>query len=145
MISNCSRPALREIQRRHWRSYFGVKLKAVLEMAGYHRETAEGWDQKVLDIARRFKPRCGHRLRPEFVPDWWQRLDEADANWAGQLEIFTILELHKFVREHKRQRGLQSFDDMIACVEENLDPAKNRDAEALVRRAAAALSLRHRR
>ncbi len=120
---------LREIQRKQWRSYFGVTLKAVLEKAGYNRAMAETWDQKVLDIARRFKPRCGHRLRPEFVPDWWQRLNEADSNWAGQLEIFTIRSLHEYVRAHKQQRGLQSFDDMIASVEENLDPANNPDAE----------------
>ncbi len=125
------RTALREIQRKQWRSFFGASLKTVLENAGYNRQTAASWDEKVLEIARRFKPRSGHRLRPDFVPDWWQRIDEIDASWAGQLEIHTIHELHTVVREHKSQRGLQSFDDMIASVEENLDP-KNRDAEDLL-------------
>ena len=54
------------------------------------------------------------------------------ANWAGQLEIFTIDALHEHLREFKRQRGLHSFDDMIARVEESLDTAKNRDAENLL-------------
>ncbi len=124
--------ALREIQRKQWRTYFGPRLKAVLEKAGYNRGTADAWNQRVLDIAIRYKPRSGHRLKPDFVPDWWQRLDEADANWAGQLEIYTIDALHKHLREHKRERGLQSFDDMIASVEENLDSARNRNAESFL-------------
>ena len=66
------------------------------------------------------------------MPDWWQRLDEADVNWAGQLEIFTINALHEHLRDHKRQRGLQSFDDMIASLEENLDSARNQDADDLL-------------
>ncbi len=123
------RALLREIQRKHWRAHFGNRLKAVLENAGYNRETADQWDEKVLEIATRFKPRSGHQLRPAGVPDWWRRLDEVDANWAGQLEIFTIDALHQHLRDFKRQRGLQSFDDMIASVEECLDPAKNSDAE----------------
>src|SRR5207237_3789443 len=52
--------------------------------------------------------------------------------WAGQLEIYTIRALHDHLREHKRQRGLQSFDDMIASVEENLDPARNPEAEGFL-------------
>ena len=53
----------------------------------YSRETAEEWDKKVLEIAKRYKPHGGHQLRPVFVPDWWKRLDELETNWAGQLEI----------------------------------------------------------
>lgn len=126
------RTALGDIQRRQWRSFFGADLKAVLEKAGYNRDTAADWDAKVLDIARRFKPRSGHRLVPAPIPEWWRRLDDAGVNGAGQLEIFTIHELHRVVRDFKRQRGLQSFDDMIANVEENLDPDKNRDAPGLL-------------
>jgi len=126
------RTLLREVQRKHWRTRFGARLKAVLEKAGYHRDSADDWERKVLDIAIRYKPRCGHQLLPAPVPDWWQRLDEADANWNGQLEIFTIDTLHRLMRDHKKQRGLQSFDDMIATVEESLDPERNRDAESLL-------------
>jgi exodeoxyribonuclease V beta subunit len=124
---------LREIQRKHWRAFFGDQLKAVLERALYHRDTAGEWDRRVLEIASKFKPRCGHQLRPVFTPDWYKRLDEADANWAGQLEIFTIHALHEHLREFKRQRGLQSFDDMIARVEESLDASKNSDAAGFLR------------
>ena len=123
---------LREIQRKDWRTHFGARLKAVLEKANYHRDIADDWEKKVLDIASRYKPRSGHQLRPACVPDWWQRLDEVDANWAGQLEIFTIDALHRHLHEYKRQRGLHSFDDMIAFVEQNLDPTKNSDAANLL-------------
>jgi exodeoxyribonuclease V beta subunit len=126
--------SLKEIQRKQWRTYFGDRLKTVLEKAFYNRETADVWDRKVLDIASKYKPRCENQLRPAFVPDWWQRLDEADANWAGQLEIHTINLLHEHLREFKRQRGLQSFDDMIASVEESLDVTKNPDAENFLQR-----------
>ncbi len=123
---------LREVQCKHWRSAFGSRLKAVLEKASYNRTTADQWERDVIDIAIRYKPRCGHQLRPAAVPDWWQRLDETDTNWIGQLQIFTIDTLHRLLREHKRQRGLQSFDDMIASVEESLDSDRNRDSEALL-------------
>src|SRR6266849_1781240 len=56
--------SLREIQRKHWRAHFGDQLKAVLEKAGYNRATANDWDRKVLDIAKTYKPRSGHQLRP---------------------------------------------------------------------------------
>src|SRR5205823_5987481 len=118
------RTNLREIQRKHWRAFFGNRLRGVLEAALYSRETAEEWERKVLDIAMRCKPRCGHQLRPPHVADWWQRLDEVDAKWFGQLEIFTVQMLHEHLRDFKRQRGLHSFDDMIATVEESLDPQK---------------------
>jgi exodeoxyribonuclease V beta subunit len=120
--------ALRDIQRKTWRTTFGSNLKAVLECAGYNRDTADKWDRKVLDIARSYKPRCGHQLRPDCINDWHQRIDEAGANWIGQLEMFTVNALHDYLRAYKRERGLHSFDDMIASVEENLDPALNADA-----------------
>ena len=128
---------LKEIERKHWRATFGDNLRAVLEHAGYNREKAKDWEQKVLDIASRYKPRSGHQLRPAAVPDWWRRLDEPDANWAGQLEIFTINAgaVHQLpgVRDFKQpSRGLQSFDDMIAAVEESLDIGKNADAESFL-------------
>ncbi len=123
------RTTLRDIQRKDWRSRFGPKLKAVLQAANFSRDTADDWERRVLEIAGRYKPRCGHQLRPAPVDDWWQRLDEPDANWAGQLELFTIQLMRQRLEEHKRQRGQQSFDDMIAQVEENFDPERNPDAE----------------
>jgi exodeoxyribonuclease V beta subunit len=123
------RATLRDIQRKDWRSRFGPKLKAVLEAGNFNRDTADDWERRVLEIAGKYKPRCGHQLRPAPVHDWWKRLDEPDANWAGQLELFTIQLLRQHLSEHKRQRGQQSFDDMIAQVEENLDPERNPDAE----------------
>jgi exodeoxyribonuclease V beta subunit len=120
--------ALREVQRKDWRTTFGDRLRAVLEKARYSRETAEKWERTVLDIASGYKERAGHQLLPKEVPDWWRRLDDPDANWAGQLEAFTIRRLHEHLRAGKRQRGQQSFDDMIATVEESLDPAHNPQA-----------------
>ena len=120
---------LREIQRKDWRQHFGPRLRAVLEAAGYDRSTASEWDKKVLQVASRYKPLAGHQLRPPFVTDWWQRLDEAGASWAGQLDLFTINLLIQRLREHKQQRGMQSFDDMIADVVACLDPVQNEDAE----------------
>src|ERR1019366_5441138 len=120
---------LKEIQRKDWLTAFGDKLRAVLDNAGYNRAGAADWENKVLEIASRYKLRCGHQLRPALTADWWQRLGEPDANWVGQLEIFTINLLHQKLRDYKRQRGLQSFDDMIAAVEESLDVQKNPDAE----------------
>jgi exodeoxyribonuclease V beta subunit len=126
--------SLCEVQRKDWRTFFGPMLKAVLEKASYNRDTASEWERKVLEIAAKYKPRCGHQLRPAFTADWHQRLDEPDQDWAGQLEIFTIDRIVQHLRDFKRTRGLQSFDDMIACVEESLDVEKNPDAEAFLHR-----------
>lgn len=121
---------LREIQRKHWRTHFGDSLQSVLERSLYNRDTARDWDFKVLEIAKRFKERCGHRLLPAFAPEWWRSPE--DANGAGQLELFTIQTLHEQLRDFKRQRGLQSFDDMIAAVEENLDAERNGEANSFL-------------
>ncbi len=123
---------LREIQRKDWRRVFGSKLRSVLEHAGYTPATANEWDRKVIDIAKSFKPRCGHQLRPEFRPQWWQHLNKADSAPAGQLEIFTVLALHEQMRACKRQRGQHSFDDMIAAFDEALDPHENPTAQSFV-------------
>ena len=129
--------SLREIQRKHWRTSFGDRLRAVLDKALYNRETADDWDRKVLEIASKYKPRCGHQLRPAYAPDWYERLDEVNANWAGQLEIFTIDTLHQHLREFKRQRGLQTQRIQMAGVVRDHDkrpvggqvlPAANRQA-----------------
>ena len=125
---------LREVQIKLWRSHFGDKLRAVLDHAGFSRGTAGDWDDLVLQAAARYQPRSGHQLRPTLVPDWWRRLDEPGTNWAGQLAVFTIHEVQRQLAEHKRQRGLQSFDDMIAAVEQSLDSRQNPDAPNLLHR-----------
>jgi exodeoxyribonuclease V beta subunit len=123
------RAGLREIQRKHWRAYFGDRLREVLEHSGYCRDTAEAWDEKVLHVAGKYKPRCDHQLRPAAIDNWWQHLGEPDFHAVGQLEVYTLGILQQYLHDFKRQRGLQSFDDMIAQVEENLDPARNPLAE----------------
>ena len=127
-------PALRAVQRKLWRTQFGERLRDVLERAGYSRATATAWDERVRAVAKEFHPRSDHQLRPALVPDWWQRLDEPGANWAGQLAVFTVGAVRDHLVEHKRQRGLQSFDDMIGTVEASLDPQRNPDAPQLLNR-----------
>lgn len=124
------RDLLAIVQRRDWPATFGNKLRDVLERANYHRRTASDWNKNVLELASRFKPGAGHQLRPIYDPEWWKRLDAADANPAGQLEIHTVLRLHQLLSEHKRQRGEQSFDDMIATFESLLDPQRSPGAES---------------
>jgi exodeoxyribonuclease V beta subunit len=123
------RAGLREIQRKHWRAYFADHLREVLEHASYSRDTAEDWDEKVLHVAGKFKPRCDHQLRPAPREQWWQHLGDPDYKIDGQLEVHTLGVLQQYLQDYKRQRGLQSFDDMIAQVEENLDPERNPLAE----------------
>jgi exodeoxyribonuclease V beta subunit len=125
---------LREVQCKLWRSHFGDKLRAVLDHAGLCRDKVAEWEKLVLQAAGRYQSRSEHQLRPTLVPDWWQRLDEPGTNWAGQLAVFTIAEVRRRLGEYKHQRGLQSFDDMIAAVEESLDPALNAEAPSLLQR-----------
>ncbi len=47
------------------------------------------------------------------------------------LAVRTIVQLQQAVAEHKRQRGLISFEDMLARVAEGLDPARNPGAARL--------------
>lgn len=125
---------LREVQRKVWRREFGDKLRDVLERAGYNRTTAGAWDERVRDAATQYHPRCEHQLRPAPVADWWQRLDEPGVNWGGQLEVFTVAAVRRLLGEYKQQRGLHSFDDMIATVEQSLDPERNTQAPTLLHR-----------
>jgi exodeoxyribonuclease V beta subunit len=126
--------ALRDVQRKLWRTQFGDKLRAVLEHAGFGRDSAAAWDDKVREVAGKFHPRSDHQLRPAPGADWWRRLDAVDAHWHGQLEVFTVAAVRQYLGEFKRQRGLQSFDDMIGTVEENLDATRNPDAPQLLNR-----------
>jgi exodeoxyribonuclease V beta subunit len=127
-------PTLRDVQRKLWRAHFGDRLRAVLEHAAFDRDRASLWDARVREVARSYQPRSDHQIRPARVADWWQRLDEAGASWPGQLQVFTVDAVRRQLAEFKRQRGLQSFDDMIANVEMNLDPAHDDDAPQLAHR-----------
>ena len=77
---------LKDIERKQWRKEFGDRLRAVLDCANYNRGEAKDWERRVLAIANRiFKP----RLRticcvPNSCPIGGARLEEPDANWAGQ-------------------------------------------------------------
>jgi exodeoxyribonuclease V beta subunit len=126
--------ALREVQRKLWRSHFGDRLRAVLEAAAFNRRTRAEWDSQMCELARKYQPRSDHQLRPAAVSDWWQRLDEPGAKWAGQLQVFTVDAIRRHLADYKQQRGLLSFDDMIGIVEENLDPERNADAHTLIHR-----------
>ncbi len=121
---------LANVQRRDWPATFGKSLRAVLERSSFGRVKHADWIRNILQLAQRYKPRAGHLLRPTHDPDWWRRLDASDANPAGQLEIHTVLRLHQLLEDHKRQRGLQSFDDMIATVDALLDLQRGPGAEA---------------
>ncbi|MBI2804749.1 MAG: UvrD-helicase domain-containing protein [Planctomycetes bacterium] len=131
---NLLQTLLREIQRKDWRREFGPALRALLEQGGFPGTPRNPWGRRVLEIARRYKPQCGHLLHPALKPNWWRTLDAPDADVAGQLEVFTIERLRERLGEVKRERGLVSFDDMISVVEESLDPQKNTAAESLVSR-----------
>jgi len=62
---------LREIQRKHWRQEFGERLPLILELAGFtHKSGGENWEDKVRQLVSRYRPACGHRLRPEPRADW---------------------------------------------------------------------------
>jgi exodeoxyribonuclease V beta subunit len=116
------RLGLRVVQRKLWHRQFGPHLRDVLQGAGYYRGKCAEWDRRALELAKNVNPRCGHRLLPAAVPDWWRRLADPAFDAAGQLEVFTVRALRRFLDDYKRQRGLQSFDDMIATVERALDP-----------------------
>lgn len=49
-----------------------------------------------------------------------------------QLAAWTIHELGRRLAEHKRERGLQSFEDMLSRVDEALDPDRNPRADSLL-------------
>jgi exodeoxyribonuclease V beta subunit len=131
---------LREIQRTCWRSDFGEHLARVLELAGYDQpgRKAEDWEKKVQELALRYRPRCDHRLRPELPADWLERLRKQLA--AGpeepalgeQLLVHSVLQLQDRLAQVKRERGQQSFEDMILRVDEALDEKLNPGAASLV-------------
>jgi exodeoxyribonuclease V beta subunit len=131
---------LREIQRTCWRSDFGEHLARVLELAGYDQpgRKAEDWEKKVKELALRYRPRCDHRLRPELPADWVETVRKRLAAGAEepalgeQLLVHTVLQLQARLAQVKRERGQQSFEDMILRVDEALDERLNPSAAALL-------------
>jgi exodeoxyribonuclease V beta subunit len=57
---------LRELQRKTWRKEYGDLLPRLLELSGYARAKGgpAAWDALVLEIAKAYRPRCGHLLIP---------------------------------------------------------------------------------
>ncbi|MFO0866659.1 MAG: UvrD-helicase domain-containing protein, partial [Gemmataceae bacterium] len=140
--------ALREVQRRVWPKLYGKELACVLGLADFNRDTAEKWEKKVIEIAKKYRGANGHRIVPPFLPDWLsyvvqschrgdQLLEDLqeirpDVQWKHLLAVQTIHETQKMLEDMKRQRGQQSFDDMIARVDEGLDPERNPNAGELL-------------
>ena len=122
---------LRDVQHCLWRSHFGEHLRSVLDRSGFSRTKAEEWERSVLAVAGKYQPRCGHQLLPATPPEWWTA---PDADIAGFLQVFTIEAVRRQLQEHKRQRGLQSFDDMIGIVERALDRDANSQADLVLQR-----------
>ena len=122
---------LRDVQLRLWRTHFGQPLRNILERSGFNRKTAGEWDHWIAEIAKRYQPRAGHRLLPSLAPDWWK---QEDADISGCLQVFTVDHVRDELQKHKQQRGLQSYDDMIANVEASLDGERNPDAARLLER-----------
>lgn len=136
---------LREIQRTTWRHDFGERLPLVLAVAGYDKpgRGTDAWEAKVQQLAGRYRPSCGHVLRPALDDNWVEtvqileavRLEAAreDPAFAEQLTIRTVLQLQGRLAQLKRERGQQSFEDMITRVDEALDERTNTGAATLLR------------
>ena len=142
--------ALREVQRRVWPRLYGKDLACILGLAEFNRDTAEKWEQQVIEIAKKYRGSCGHRIVPPLLHDWLSYVVKSchrgdqlvedlheidpDVQWKHLLAVQTIHETQKMLEEMKRQRGQQSFDDMIARVDEGLDPERNPNAGELLAR-----------
>jgi exodeoxyribonuclease V beta subunit len=126
--------ALRDVQRRGWRRDFGKRLAQVLGWADLRGSRFQEWEQNVAAVARSYRPACGHRLLPEPPADWAAVLEapEAPADFDLWLASHTIQGMHEQLAELKRQRGAQSFDDMLSRVRDALDPERNRRAARLL-------------
>jgi exodeoxyribonuclease V beta subunit len=127
-------PCLREVQRQRWRQEYGACLGELLQRGGFQRGAAAGWETTVREVLGRFRPAYGHRLMPAPAADWHLHLEGADDAAITQLlQAATILQVQECLAELKRQRGLQSFDDMIARVAAGLDPQQNPSADYLLK------------
>jgi exodeoxyribonuclease V beta subunit len=126
--------ALRDVQRRWWRRDFGAQLTKALSWAGFEGDEAASWEATVRDLARTYRPAWGHRLLPEEPADWAALLaaDEPPPNFPKLLAAHTVRQTHQRLVELKRERGGQSFDDMLTLVRDALDSRHNLRAPALL-------------
>jgi exodeoxyribonuclease V beta subunit len=126
--------ALRDVQRRGWPRDFGAGLTKALGWAGFEGEEANAFETTVRDLSRAYRPAWGHRLLPEEPDDWMALLagDETPPNFRALLAAHTVRQTHQRLAELKRERGGQSFDDMLTLVRDALDPADNPRAPALL-------------
>ncbi len=122
---------LADVQRKNWAATFGDRLEVVLRKANYHRESAQAWNDNVLDVARQYLPESGHGLRPAPIPDWWLQDDLADA--SHQLVVSTLGWLCEELRRYKIDRGLISFNDMLVRLNQSLDPSRGGALAKLLR------------
>jgi exodeoxyribonuclease V beta subunit len=126
--------ALRDVQRRGWPRTFGAGLIKALSWAGFEGEEAAAFETTVRNLARTYRPAWGHRLLPEEPDDWTALLasDEAPPNFHALLAAHTVRQTHQRLADLKRERGGQSFDDMLTSVRDALDPKQNPRAAALL-------------
>lgn len=127
--------ALEDVQRRVWPAAFGARLGRALEVANYRRDTAANWEKHALELAKHYRPECDHMLVPPYDPHWlqrWQPDQPPPEDARLQFFLHTVLAMKRHLEELKRQRGWQSFDDMITRVDQGLD-AGNPRAPLLLR------------
>ena len=135
---------LREVQRKVWRREFGDKLRDVLEAPA---TTAPPPTSGTSAFARR-RPSTSHTATINFGPR------QSPTGGSGSTNPGSMAPASCRCSRSRRcggcsastsaQRGLHSFDDMIATVEASLDPRQSPGPGAAPS-AARPLSLRHRR
>ncbi len=128
--------ALHEIQRGDWVRTFGERLANLLELAKYNRTTAKDWHERALALAKDFHASKGHVLIPDARADFHLLSDPGErrpAGWEHQLLVHTVGAMQRHLEDLKRQRGWQSFDDMIARVDRGLGADNPRAADLLGR------------
>jgi exodeoxyribonuclease V beta subunit len=57
---------LRHVQRAEWKKNYGGELVPMLDLSGFTnaRSGGEDWENDLEQVARSFRPACGHELRP---------------------------------------------------------------------------------
>ena len=142
---------LRELQRTDWRVNHGEGLGKFLQLIGYHDGSAEEWEALVLDVARAFRPACGHSLLPPFpalaatqpkvksrgrgkaVQELLQKLENLPTDPTRcHRAVEAVNSLQTLLAKHKQERGLISFEDMLTRLASALDPAQNPRATLLL-------------
>jgi exodeoxyribonuclease V beta subunit len=73
---------LREVQRKNWPQEYGHGLRTILDLAGYQGKDRRGWEDRVLDIAGKFRPACGHQILPLAHAGWQEQIPILEAKLA---------------------------------------------------------------